>query len=144
MKPQPLKVVRSCTTQMGKFFPSSRTHFTITCELENVFCWYPKLPWVQLSLQVIETPNRYFTCTSSFKNWLYSLFVIFLTFQIWCQQGLPSEAGEKDPSSLLSHDNTWWMWGWWLDSGDENGWFKGKHETILIKIHKKIVVSSLL
>ena len=35
------------------------------------------------------------------------------------------------------------MWGWWLDSGDENGWFKGKHETILIKIHEKIV-SSLL
>ena len=36
------------------------------------------------------------------------------------------------------------MWGWWLDSGDENGRFKGKHETMLLKLLKKIVSSLLL
>ena len=43
---------------MGKFFPSIRTHITINCNLENVLCWSPKLHWIRLSLQVIETPTH--------------------------------------------------------------------------------------
>ena len=71
---------------MGKFFPSSRTQAA--------------------SGAIIAAGYKDFACTSTFKNWSFSFFVIFLTFQIWRQQGLPSEAGEKDPSSLLSHDSS--------------------------------------